>query len=110
VGFAEVVDQAAGRKTLQGFLGEILVVVVGVENGQEKLQIDTFLGTDLFDGRISKTKVYVETVDDRDKVMVMVQHICQFHFFLNEHAPGIDQFGAKISNLSQTGFYMITYI
>jgi len=41
--------------------------------------------------------VYIKAVDNRNKVMIVVDHICQFHFFLDKHANKVEFVKPKIA-------------
>ena len=67
-------------------LGEKLLVVKGIDYCDEEVDIDLLVYTDFFYALVAKTKLNIETVDYRNQMMIVVDHICKFHFFADEHS------------------------
>ena len=76
--FLQVVNNQGKRKIKKPFAWEIIRIVIGIHDLNEKFSIDSMCSTYFFNTLIAKTKPYPKPVYNRQKLMVVMNDISQF--------------------------------
>src|SRR3990172_9323573 len=77
--FPKVFNDQFQGKALLVFPGEIVFIVIGINDLEEKVNIDIVFPANLLNGSITKSQLNSESGDDLQQLVIQMNYLCHFH-------------------------------